>query len=364
MGELRNLVEPGIESMASYVPGKPIEEVQRELGISEIIKLASNESPLGPSPRVVEAITKFASGIHRYPDASAHELRVRLADDLGVKRDELTFGNGSNELISIICQTFAAPTAHAVIGVPSFVCYELGLKAAAVSFTEVPLREEVFWNVDDLLAAVQPNTRLLFIANPNNPTGTHLGRTELERLVRETPPEVILVVDEAYVEFADADDYVSALAFRALRERLVVLRTFSKSHGLAGMRVGFAVAPKSLGTYLNRVRAPFNVNLLAQHAALAALDDPEHVARYIALNARGRVSVSASLQERGFRVAPSQTNFVFVDFERDGQALYAAMLRQGVIIRPMPRPVATWQRISIGLETDNKRLLAALDTVL
>lgn len=358
------LVQPNIDSMALYVPGKPIEEVQRELGLAEIIKLASNESPLGPSPHVIERLAAAASEVHRYPDATVHALRQKLASELGVASDELTFGNGSNELISLICQTFAAPSEHAVIGVPSFVCYELGLKAAAVPFTAVPLREHVYWNADDLLSALKPQTKLLFIANPNNPTGTHLAASELERLVREVPEQVIIVVDEAYVEFADAPDYESAMSLRGHRERLIVLRTFSKSHGLAGLRVGYAVAPPEIGKYLNRVRAPFNVNTLAQHGALAALEDPQHVRNYVALNARERTKLIEALRARGLKVAPSQTNFVFVDFQRDSQTFHRLMLERGVIIRPMPQPVSTWQRVSIGLESENLKLLQALDSVL
>ncbi len=350
--------------MSPYVPGKPIEEVQRELGINDIVKLASNESPLGPSPLVTEAIARHASTVHRYPDASAHRLRTRMSEELRVPPEEITFGNGSNELINIICQTLASPSEHAVIGAPSFVCYALGLKAADVPFTAVPLREMLFWNVDDLLQAVQSDTKLLFIANPNNPTGTHLGKTELERLLRELPPQVIAVVDEAYVEFTDAADYTSAMSLRQIRERLIILRTFSKSHGLAGLRVGYAIAPPEISDYLNRVRAPFNVNLLAQEAALAALDDPTHVQHYVEFNARGRTELGGALASRGLRVAPSQTNFLFVDFERDGAELHRALLQEGVIIRSMPAPVSTWQRISIGLDEENERLLSALARVL
>ena len=354
------LVPPNVDRLIPYSPGKPVEELERELGIKDAVKLASNECPAGPSPAVVEAIRKAATEVNRYPDASTFALRGDLAAHHGVHMDELAVGNGSNELIDLLCRTFASADDHAVFGDPSFVCYWLGCTAANVPFTKVPLRDHVAWDVDALLGAVTPKTKLLFVAHPNNPTGAHLPREDLRRLLRGLPARVVAIVDEAYVEFADAPDYESALSMRDLRERLVVLRTFSKAYGMAGLRVGYAIAPKQLVSYLNRVRAPFNVNLVAQAAARAALADRAHLEQYVAMNRAEREKVTRGLEELGLRVAPSQANFVLADFGMPGREVYDRLLRMGVIIRPMPPPIDTSLRITIGLPNENDRLLAAV----
>lgn len=358
------LVPENIERLVPYVPGKPVEELERELNIVNAVKLASNENPRGPSPRALEAMREHAGNVHRYPDAAVYDLRLALAAHHGVEMSEVVVGNGSNELIDLICRTYAGPGDHAVIGVPSFVCYSLGLTAANVSFDAVPLREHLFWDLEAMAAKVRPETRLLFVANPNNPTGTHVGRGALERLLREVPPHVIIVLDEAYVEFADAEDYVSGLELRELRERLVVLRTFSKAYGLAATRCGYAVGPSSVVEYLHRVRAPFNVNAIAQAGARAALEDQDHVRAYVELNRVERAKVTAELEALGLRVAPSQTNFVFTDFARPNREVYDRLLRMGVIVRPMPAPVDTWVRITVGLPKENERLLDAVRELL
>ncbi|MGF1468208.1 MAG: histidinol-phosphate transaminase [Sandaracinaceae bacterium] len=359
-----SIVPSYIDRLVPYRPGKPIEELERELGIQDAVKLASNESPLGPSPLAIEAMRAHASQVHRYPDAAGWALRTDLAAQHGTTLDELVLGNGSNELINLICMTYASPADHAVIGMPSFVCYPLGLTMANVPFTAVPLVDHLAWDVDAMLEAVRPETRLLFLANPNNPTGAHVGRADLERLLTSLPPRVVAVVDEAYVHFADAPDYVTALELRHLRERLIVLRTFSKAHGLAALRVGYGIGPAPLIEYLHRTRAPFNVGTLGQVAARAAIQDQAHVERYVELNRRERARVGAALTDLGLEVAPSQANFVFARVEEPGAAVYERLLRRGVIVRPMPAPVENWLRITIGLEAENDRLLAELPTVL
>ncbi|MFI5305734.1 MAG: histidinol-phosphate transaminase [Polyangiales bacterium] len=353
---------PHLERIEPYAPGKPVEELERELGIAEAIKLASNENPLGPSPMAVAAMQAAAAHVHRYPDTHAFDLRARLAALHGVQPDELAFGHGSNELIDLICRAFAGPSDHAVIGTPSFVCYRLSLLAADVPMTEVPLDQGLYWNPDRLLEAVRPSTKLLFLDNPNNPTSTHLGRDALGRLLAALPSHVIPVVDEAYFHYADAADYVSALELRGVCPRLVVLRTFSKAFGLAAARAGYAVGPAELLSYLPRVGVPFNLNGIAQAGALAALDDREHVARSVDLNRSERPRLRAALVALGFEVAPSQANFLCVEAKVEAAVLYARLLRQGVIVRPiagMPRHL----RISIGLASENDRLLQALRTV-
>lgn len=354
------LVPPYIERLVPYVPGKPVEELERELGIKNAVKLASNENPRGPSPRVMEALSKLASTVSRYPDAATHLLRQALAAHHDVPMDEIVIGSGSNELIDLACRTFAGPGDHAVIGTPSFVCYRLGLLAANVEFTEVTLADSLSWDVDTLLAAVRPETRLVFLANPNNPTGSYLTATELTRLLRELPERVLLVIDEAYFEFAEAPDFVQALSLRGVRERLLVLRTFSKAYGLASLRVGYGIGSAAVVDFLNRVRAPFNSNSFAQVAARVALADQEYVQQYVAMNRTQRARVTAELRGMGFTVAPSQTNFVLVKFSSPGREIYEKLLRKAVIVRPMPTPITHWLRVSIGLPEENDLFLAAL----
>jgi histidinol-phosphate aminotransferase len=358
------LVAPHIAAVKPYVPGKPVEELERELGIHGAVKLASNENPLGPSPKVQAAVARASAEIHRYPDAHAHALRTRLAAFHDVRPDELAFGCGSNELIDLVVRTLADTSDHAVIGAPSFVCYGMSLRVANVPMTEVPLRDALYWDLEAMLAAVTPKTKLVFLDNPNNPTSTHIARAQLEAFLRALPRSVVPVVDEAYFEFADAADYVSALELRHLHPHLVVLRTFSKAHGLAALRVGYAVTSAEIVGYLDRVRAPFNVGSLAQAAALASLDDAEHMARYVALNRSERTRVSTALTALGLVVAPSQANFVCVGLGQPAQRVYDKLLRQGVIVRPFGAPLDRHLRISIGLPAENDRLLAALPQAL
>ena len=354
------LVPQNVTRMVPYKPGKPLEELERELGIRDAIKLASNENPIGPSPKVVLAVREAASNMHFYPDGAAYALRRELAGFHGVEMNEICLGNGSNELIDILCRTFPSRDEHVVFGKPSFVCYWLGCTAAGISFSEVPLVDNLAWDVDALLSAIRPNTKLLFLANPNNPTGAYVKQSELLRLLQELPPRVVCVVDEAYVDFVDAPDYVSALELRHLRERLIILRTFSKSYGLAAMRVGYAIGKATLIDYLNRMRAPFNVNALGQLAARVALSDPQHVREYVELNRVQRAVLTQSLRELGLSVAPSQANFVLVDTGRSGTKMFDALLRKGVIVRPMPAPIESWLRVTVGTESMNARFLAAM----
>ncbi len=302
------------------------------------------------------------AGVHRYPDASAHRLRERLAGKLGVTIAEIIQGNGSNELLELLVRTFTTSADHVVFADPSFVVYQLAAMAHGVPFTAVPLRGDVH-DLEAMAAAVTPKTRLLFIANPNNPTGTHVGRSALARLLRDVPEEVIVAVDEAYSEYADADDYPNALELRDLRTRLVVLRTFSKIYGLAALRVGYAVAPPPLVDYMNRVRAPFNVGTLGQVAALAALDDQAHVERSRRENREERARLARELSKMGHHCSPSQANFVYFDVGRPAAPVYEALLRKGVIVRPFGA-LPTKARVTVGTPEENDRFLSALREVL
>jgi histidinol-phosphate aminotransferase len=364
MSPLRPLVAPHIDAVQPYVPGKPPEELERELGIREAVKLASNENPLGPSPAVVQALCAAATGTHRYPDDRSYELRAALAAQLGVAPEELALGHGSNELVDLSVRAFATPADHAVIGGPSFSCYGISLKAANIPTTVVPLRGHLFWDLDALAAACRPETKLIFIDNPNNPTSTHVPRRALEAFLAGLDPSVVVVIDEAYFDFADAPDYSSALALRGARERLIVLRTFSKAYALASLRLGYAIGPAEVVSYLDRIRVPFNVNGLVQVAALAALRDRDHLRRVVELNASERARLTSALGRLGLEVAPSQANFLCVRIDRPGQAVFDALLQQGVIVRPFGPPLDRHLRISVGLPDENDRLLEVLPRVL
>jgi histidinol-phosphate aminotransferase len=357
------LVIPTIEGLAPYEGGKPIEELARELGITDAVKLASNENPLGPSPRALEAARQVLSDSHRYPDGAAYALRAKLAQKHGVAMEEILLGSGSNELLDLAVRTFCTPAQHIVFAEPAFVVYRIAALSSGVPFTAVPLTAGLVHDLPAMARAVKPETRLMFVANPNNPTGTHVSRDALTQLLREVPPEVIILMDEAYLEYADAPDYPDSLELRSLRERLLICRTFSKIYGLASFRIGYAVGPRQLIDYMNRVRAPFNVSTLAQAAAVAALDDRDHLETSRSLNATERRRVSEALTARGLKVTPSQANFVLVDVNRPARAVYDALLRKGVIVRPFAS-LPTSLRVTVGTARENDRFLTALAEVL
>lgn len=359
------LVTPSIERIQPYQPGTPIEQVAEKLGFSasDVVKLASNENPLGPSPLALAAAARELERVHRYPDSEAPALRAALARKLGVALEEVVVANGSNELLELLVRTFCGAGEHVVFGEPAFVVYRLACLAQGVPHTAVPLDAGYVHDLPAMARAIRTDTRLVFIANPNNPTGTHVPRRELERFLRTIPREVIVALDEAYIEYADAPDFADGLELRGLHPRVVPVRTFSKIYGLAGLRVGYAVMPAELAGYIHRVRAPFNVNAIAQAAAVAALDDHEHVARTRALNLEEKAFVGARLERLGVRVVPSQANFLLVDLGRPAQELYTALLRHGVIVRTVP-PLPSMARVTLGTRAENERFLDALQTVL
>jgi histidinol-phosphate aminotransferase len=359
---MNRLVTPSIAALRPYEAGKPIEELAREIGIENAVKLASNENPLGPSPKAVGALAGALSELHRYPDASAFRLREGLAAHLGVPMEHLIQGNGSNELLELCVRTFTTPSDHVVFADPAFVVYQLAAMAHGVASTAVPLREDVH-DLEAMAAAVTPKTRLIFVANPNNPTGTYVTKSAMMRFLREVPPEIVVAVDEAYFEYADRADYPNCLELRGLRERLVVLRTFSKIYGLAALRVGYAVAPPELVDYMNRVRAPFNVSTPGQVAALAALSDREHVEKSRTQNRTERARVTDALLGMGLRAVPSQANFVYVDMGRPARPIYERLLRRGVIVRPFGALPASL-RVTVGTAAENDVFLGVLREVL
>ena len=359
-------VTPSIERIRPYQPGTPIEEVARRLGVRappEIIKLASNENPLGPSPLAVEAARAELGKVHRYPESEAPLLRGALAQRLGVSAEEIVLGNGSNELLELLVRTFCSGDQRVIFAEPSFVVYRLACLAHGVQFTEVALDAGYTHDLPAMARAVSPGTRLVFIANPNNPTGTHVGREALRTFLEAVPPDVMVVLDEAYAEYADAADYPDGLEFRQRYPNTIVVRTFSKIYGLAGLRLGYAVMPRELAGYVHRVRAPFNVSSVAQAAGVAALRDREHVERSRTLNLTEKAFMQQRLGALGLRVVPSQANFVLVNVARPAAAVYEALLTHGVIVRALP-PLPSMLRISLGTRPENERCLAALQAVL
>ncbi len=353
-------VHPTIASLKPYSPGKPLAELERELGIREAIKLASNENPWGPSPKALQVIKGASASLHRYPDGGAHDLRQALANKWHVPNDQILVGNGSDEIISLLIKTFLAPGDEAVMADLTFVMYRLSVLGGHGVPVEVPLKH---WKHDlsAMVDAVSDRTRLLFICNPNNPTGTMLTTQEIDDALTRLPEHVVVVFDEAYFEYVRDPAYPDSLRYVREGRSVVVLRTFSKIYGLAGLRVGYGITTSEIAGYVNRVRPPFNVNSLAQEAAQAALLDDEHVAKSFAMNEAEMKFLEEGLTAMGFKTIPSQANFIYCDVGMDGESMYDALLQEGVIVRHIRGSMI---RVTIGQPTENRRLLQALQHVL
>jgi histidinol-phosphate aminotransferase len=363
--DVRHLVPEWIRTLTPYPPGKPIEEVERELGIQGSIKLASNENPLGPSPKASAAVAAALRTMHLYPDGSAFFLRRRLAERHGVSPDDILVGNGSNEIIELVVRTFLRPRDEAVMADQAFVIYRMVVQAVAGTPRVIPLRNFTH-DLEAMAEAVTPRTRIIFLANPNNPTGTIFRRCEWEAFLRALPPrQLIVVADDAYADYVEDPDYPDTIGSRGDGSVAVVtLRTFSKLYGLAGLRIGYAVAPAPVIDAMQRIRQPFNVNALALVGALAALDDREHVRRTLEVNRQGMRTLTEAFQRLGLPYVPSAANFVLVRVGH-GLAVYDALLRRGVIVRPMDGyGLPEYLRVTIGLPEENQRLIEALEAIL
>lgn len=358
------LVPEYIATLAAYPPGKPLEELERELGISDSIKLASNENPLGPSPLAMQAIAGQIGKLHRYPDASAYYLKQRLSRHLGLLPEQLLCGNGSDEILELLVRAFLLPGQEVVSATPSFLMYGLLTQGAGGVFRPVPLKD---FRVDlpAVLAAITANTKLIIINNPNNPTGTVIYRPEWEEFLAALPPQVLVVVDEAYIEFADDPEVFQGLPYVQENRPLIGLRTFSKAYGLAGLRIGYGYGPSTLLGYLDRLRSPFNVNSLAQAAALAALDDHEFLAQTRLLVKEGLAFFCQELDCLGIAYIPTQANFLLIHVARDSREVYEQMLRQGVIIRAMSSyQLPEYIRVNAGLPAENQRFIQTFKRVM
>jgi histidinol-phosphate aminotransferase len=358
------LANAGVRGLQPYQPGKPIEELQRELGLSDVVKLASNENPLGPSPLALAAAQRALKQLHLYPDASGFELKKKLAAKLGVSEQQFTLGNGSNDVLDLIARTFLGPGCSAVFSQHAFIVYPIAVQAVGARAIVTPAKN---WghDLDAMAAAIEVDTRVVFIANPNNPTGNYLNRDELSAFLAKVPDHVMVVLDEAYIEFAGADDFPDGLDFLKTYSNIIVTRTFSKAYGLAGLRIGYGISSAETADLLNRVRAPFNVSVPALAAAVAVLDDDDYLQRSQQVNRDGMQQLCQGLDSLGLAYIPSLGNFVAIELAGDAMPVYQALLREGVIVRPvgvyqMPKHL----RVSIGLEHENQRFLAALKKVL
>jgi len=353
-----------LEGLERYEPGKPIEEVQRELGLRRVVKLASNENPLGPSPAALAAAHAALAQVHRYPDGPGFGLRQGLARRHQLDPNQVVVGNGSTDLIDLLARAYLAPGDNAVIAEEGFARFRQCVNARNGGARLVPMRAHVH-DLEAMAAAADARTRLVFVANPNNPTGTWNPRAEVEALLERLPAEALLVLDEAYFEYADHPDYRSGIEYVRAGAPVVVLRTFSKVYGLAGLRLGYALCGPEVAEALDTVREPFNTNLVGQAAALAALEDHGHLVRSLELNRVERARLGAAFARRGLTVLPSLANFLCVDFGQDATVLYKRLLAKGVIVRPLkPYGLNQSLRISVGTTDENDSLLEALQLVL
>ena len=358
------LAAPGLAALKPYVPGKPLSELERELGIRDSIKLASNENPLGPSPAVRRAIEAELDDLTRYPDGGAFALRQAIAERHGVRPTAVTVGNGSNDVLDMVARAFLWPGRESLFSQYAFAVYPISSMAVGAQAVVAPARDYGH-DLDALRARVTDRTGVVWIANPNNPTGTLLREGELREFAVSLPADVICVIDEAYFEYVDDDAYPDTSRWLTEFDNLIVTRTFSKAFGLAALRVGYGVSHPDVADLLNRVRQPFNVDSLAQVAALAALKDDDYLRRSVAANARGMQQLVDGVERLGLDYIASYGNFLTVDLGRDAGEVDRALLRQGVITRPIANyGLPEHLRISIGLEAENARFLDALERVL
>ena len=348
-----------IRTLIPYAPGKPIEEVEREIGIANSIKLASNENPLGPSPLALEAMGQKMAQLHLYPDGDCFYLKRGLTAKLDVAPDNLIFGNGSNEIIELAIRTFMRPGDEAVMARQAFVVYKLVVQAAGGISREVPLRNFTH-DLEAMGAAIGPKTRIVFLANPNNPTGTIYRKATWEAFLKQVRPDVLIIVDEAYFEYVEAADYPNSLDYHQQGKTLLSLRTFSKLYGLAGLRIGYGIANENIISLMHRVRQPFNVNAPAQWAALAALNDSEHVRRSLDNNRQGLEYLTAEFARLGIEFVPSHANFILLRVGK-GEDVFNRLLAQGIIVRPMAGyQLPEYLRVTIGTMDENRKFVDGL----
>lgn len=361
---MKEFAKKYIRDLMPYQPGRPIEEVKRELGLKRVIKLASNESPFGPSPRVRRAITAAIREINRYPDGNCFALRKELAKQLKVKPEMLVFGSGSDDIILLALRVFAGVGDEVIMSRPSFLMYELSTKSVGARPVFVPL-QDFRYDLDGIRRAVTSRTRFIFIGNPDNPAGTYVPARELKAFLQSIPKDVVVFVDEAYYEFAAANrDYPNTLSWLKQFPNLVVTRTFSKIYGLAGLRIGYGVGSGDVIDLLNRIREPFNVNSLAQIAAVTCLNDPAYYRRIVKGIEQEKQRLYKALSQMNLRFVKSATNFILIDFGRNASEVVRGLLRSGVIVRDMRAwGLTNCFRVTVGSRSENTQLIQALRKV-
>ncbi|MBI3581312.1 MAG: histidinol-phosphate transaminase [Nitrospinae bacterium] len=356
--KIESRVPDYIKTLKAYEPGKPVEEVERELGVRNIVKMASNENPLGPSPKAIKAIRDVAGKTHFYPEGDCYYLRQRAIKAFGVRSEELIFGNGSNELIELLMRCLVRTGDNIVVSRHAFLVYKLVAQGMGARTLEAPAKN-LGHDLDAMARLINDRTKIIFVANPNNPTGTYCDRLSLVKFLKASKG-VPVVMDEAYCEFVEAKDYPRTQRLLKQFPNIFILRTFSKIYGLAGLRIGYGIGSPALVQYLNRLRQPFNVNLVAQYAAMAALGDRGHVARSLRVNAEGKKFLYAQLKKNGIWYQPTEANFILVRVG-DGRRVFNAMLRHGVVVRPMdvyglPEHI----RVTVDVEKNNRKFMRAL----
>lgn len=362
--DFRSLANRYISNLIPYQPGKPIEELERELGITSAIKLASNENPLGPSPLAIKAAQNVLTKAHFYPDGGCYELKQTLSKFLNVNPDQLTIGNGSENVLEIIAKAYLNEKSSAVVSQYAFITIPLLVKSYGAKLISVPA-QNFSHDIPNMIKAIQEDTRIVFVVNPNNPTGTYTNKNDLITLLDSVPAHVLVVVDEAYSEYIDKPDYPNTLELLKKYSNLIITRTFSKVYGLAALRLGFAISSPQIADILNRARLPFNVNSIAAIAAQAALADKDHLSKSIKLNKDGMQQMELALKKMNLEYIPSLGNFITIDVKTNASELYQKLLRQGVIVRPLAAyDMPTFIRVTIGTKEQNERFIEALKKIL
>ncbi|WP_458413182.1 histidinol-phosphate transaminase [Schinkia sp. CFF1] len=365
MTKVGELTRRALDNIQPYSPGRPIWEVQKELGINSVIKLASNENPLGPSPKAIQAITSELTGLNRYPDANATALKEAIASKYQLLPDQIIVTNGADEFIKLLSETFLEPGDEIIVPTPSFSEYEFGATLMDARVIQVPLEEDFQFNSQKILSSITEKTKLIYICSPNNPTGTYLPKQQLEQLLTSLPKRVLLILDGAYSHFATDNDYTDGTEFIKKGYPIIALQTFSKIYGLAGIRVGFGLASKSIIENIVKVKEPFNVNSLAQVAATAAITDEDHIVMSQDVNSHGRIQLYEAFSQMGLHYTESMSNFVLVNVGTKASDIYDKLLAKGIIVRKG----GTWNmpthlRISVGTYKENKRLINEIEDVL
>lgn len=352
-------IKENILRIQKYIPGKPIKLVQKELGLKDVIKLASNENPLGPSPKAIRAVRQVVNDLHRYPESGCPELRETVAKKIGLKDENIVVGNGSNEIIELIAEAFISPGDEVIISEQTFIVYPIVIRLMDGVEVTVKLKNYTY-DLPSMLEKITSKTKMVFVCNPNNPTGTIVDSAQVEEFLSNLPKHIVVVFDEAYYEYVTSSSYPQTIQY--IKERpLIVLRTFSKIYGLAGVRVGYGIANPEIIALLDRIRQPFNVNSLAIVAALAAIKDHKHIEESIKLNNEGKQFLYRAFNEIGLEYVPTEANFIFVNLKKDVAPVIDNLLKTGIIIRPMG---GTFARITIGTSSENEQLVNSLKRLL